>query len=204
MKNARTHLLIVPSKLARHFFKGWGLIDLPLRASNEGLPRPRVARAQKINRLHPLLPLLMGNSPQPSTAVTLCSTMEQTRPYQRNLYRLSVTCPVMYCVTSTVGEGTIRNISAVGCEIETDQPLLVGQNVALRLMLPDQVESLPIDEVHVRWVHGNLAGIEFIEVERTANLRLHGFVWDGMVQHFQSIQQKRATSSTDPSSIQKH
>ncbi len=34
--------------------QGWGLIDLPLRASNEGSPRPRVARAQKIIRLHPL------------------------------------------------------------------------------------------------------------------------------------------------------
>ena len=34
--------------------QGWGLIDLPLRASNEGLRRPRVARAQKIIRLHPL------------------------------------------------------------------------------------------------------------------------------------------------------
>jgi hypothetical protein len=33
---------------------GWGLIDLPLRASNEGSPRPRVARAQKIISLHPL------------------------------------------------------------------------------------------------------------------------------------------------------
>ncbi len=36
------------------FLQGWGLIDLPLRASNEGLRRPRVARAQKIIRLHPL------------------------------------------------------------------------------------------------------------------------------------------------------
>ena len=120
--------------------------------------------------------------------------MQQTRPYQRNLYRLSVTCPVMYCVTSTVGEGTIRNISAVGCTIEAGHPLLAGQNVALRLMLSNQGESLPIDEAHVRWVHGNLAGIEFIEVERSANLRLHGFVWNGMAQHFHAIQQKRATS----------
>src|SRR5207302_10539013 len=35
--------------------QGWGLIDLPLRASNEGLLRPRVARAQKIIRLHSFL-----------------------------------------------------------------------------------------------------------------------------------------------------
>ena len=120
--------------------------------------------------------------------------MEQTRPYQRSLYRLSVTCPAMYCVLSAVGEGTIKNLSAMGCTIETEQSLLVDQNVALRLILPDQHESLPIDEAHVRWVHGNLAGIEFIQVERIASLRLHGFVWDGMVQRFLSIQQKRATS----------
>jgi hypothetical protein len=35
--------------------RGWRLIDLPLRASNDGFLRPRVARAQEINRLHPLL-----------------------------------------------------------------------------------------------------------------------------------------------------
>ena len=45
----------VISKLACYIFKGWGLIDLPLRASNEGSPRSRVARAQKIISLHPLL-----------------------------------------------------------------------------------------------------------------------------------------------------
>ena len=38
--------------------QGWGLIDLPLRASNEGLLRPRVARAQEIIRLHPVTFLL--------------------------------------------------------------------------------------------------------------------------------------------------
>src|SRR5580765_4877861 len=35
--------------------QGWGLIDLPLRAFNAGSPRPRVAREQKIIRLHPTL-----------------------------------------------------------------------------------------------------------------------------------------------------
>ena len=120
--------------------------------------------------------------------------MEQTRPYQRSLYRLPVKYPAMYCVMSMVGEGTVTNLSTVGCTIELDQPLLADQNVALRLMLPDQQESLPIDEGKVRWVHGHLAGVEFIQVEPTAHLRLHGFVWDGMVQRFRSLQQKRATS----------
>jgi hypothetical protein len=39
-----------PSKLARFLFREGVLFDLPLRASNEGLLRPRVARAQEINR----------------------------------------------------------------------------------------------------------------------------------------------------------
>ena len=51
------HLAASPHLLQSRSFshQGWGLIDLPLRASNEGSPRPRVARAQKIIRLHPLL-----------------------------------------------------------------------------------------------------------------------------------------------------
>ena len=47
----------VPSRFVRYLSRGWGLMDLPLRASNEGSPRPRVARAQKIISPHPL-PLL--------------------------------------------------------------------------------------------------------------------------------------------------
>jgi hypothetical protein len=48
-----TTILLPPSSLV--LSQGWGLIDLPLRASNEHLPSVRVARAQKIIRLHPLL-----------------------------------------------------------------------------------------------------------------------------------------------------
>ena len=119
--------------------------------------------------------------------------MQEARPYHRSLYRLPVTYPAMYCVVSTVGEATITNISAVGCTIETDQPLPDDQRVALRLLLPDQRESLPIEVAHVRWVNGNRAGVEFVQVQREANLRLHGFVWDKMIERFQLIQHQRAT-----------
>ena len=100
----------------------------------------------------------------------------------------------MYCVVSTVGEATITNISAVGCTIETNEPLPQNRQVALRLILPDQRESLPIDVAEIRWVEGNRAGVEFTQVDRTANLRLHSFVWDKMVERIQLIQQQRATS----------
>ena len=50
--------MVLPSLLVTS--QGRGLIDLPLRASNEGSPRPRVARAQEINRPRPTL---FGGSP---------------------------------------------------------------------------------------------------------------------------------------------
>jgi PilZ domain len=101
----------------------------------------------------------------------------------------------MYCVTSTVGEGKIMNLSAIGCSIETDEPLFKHQQVALRLLLPDKAESLPIDAAEVKWVQGTRAGVEFVQVEREANLRLHAFVWDKMIERIQFLQQQRATSS---------
>jgi PilZ domain-containing protein len=121
--------------------------------------------------------------------------MDEVRPYHRGLYRLPVTYPAMYCLVSTVGEGTITNLSVVGCTIETDQPLPEDQRVALRLLLPDQLESLPIDDAQVRWVKGTKAGVEFLQVQREANLRLHGFVWDKMIERIQTIQQQRSSAS---------
>jgi hypothetical protein len=101
----------------------------------------------------------------------------------------------MYCVTSTVGEGKIANLSAMGCLIETDEPLLLNEHVALRLLLPDHAESLPISAAKVKWVEGSRAGMEFVQVDREANLRLHTFVWDKMVERIQVLQRQRSASS---------
>jgi hypothetical protein len=120
--------------------------------------------------------------------------MNAVRPYHRGLYRVPVIFPAMYCVGSKVGEGTVTNLSALGCTLETDEPLQEDCRLALRLLLPDKLESLPIEVGQVRWVNGQVAGIEFLQVDRTANLRLHSFVWDKMVERIQSIHQQRVTS----------
>lgn len=115
--------------------------------------------------------------------------MDEVKPYLRSLYRLPVVFPAMYCVVSTVGEGTITNLSALGCTIETNEPLSQNHSMALRLLLPDRRESLPIELAQVRWVDGNRAGIEFTQVDRAADLRLHSFVWDRMVERIHTMQQ---------------
>ena len=47
----RTRVQMIPQACS-FSLQGWELIDFPLRASNEGLLRPRVARAQKIISFH--------------------------------------------------------------------------------------------------------------------------------------------------------
>jgi len=118
--------------------------------------------------------------------------MDEIKPYHRGLYRLSVTYPAMYCMESTVGEGSITNLSAMGCSIQTDEPLSTNQQLALRLLLPDKPDSLPIQTAAVKWVRGTRAGVEFVQVEREANIRLHSFVWDKMIERIQLLQQQRA------------
>ncbi|NOS77603.1 MAG: PilZ domain-containing protein [Nitrospira sp.] len=119
--------------------------------------------------------------------------MEQTKPYQRAHYRLPLPTayPVMFAGTSAIGEGTLTNLSVLGCTIECAMVPPHATNLLLRLILPDQKESLPIEEAEVRWIDERRIGVQFNKLERAANLRLHGFVWDLMVERLQTIKQQR-------------
>lgn len=122
--------------------------------------------------------------------------MEQTKPYTREHYRLPLpaTYPVMFAGATTIGEGSLTNLSVLGCTIECATVPPYATNLLLRLILPDQQESLPIDEAEVRWMDERRIGVKFRKVERAANLRLHGFVWDRMLERLQAIKQERASS----------
>lgn len=118
--------------------------------------------------------------------------MEPLRPYQREHYRvpLPVTYPVMFSDSMTIGEGLVTNLSVFGCAIECPDGIPEQTNLLVRLILPDQKESLPIERAEIRWVKGNQVGLRFTKVERTANLRLHVFVWDRLLDRLQSIKEQ--------------
>lgn len=115
--------------------------------------------------------------------------MEPVRPYQREHYRLplSVTCPVMFSDTANIREGKVTNLSVFGCTIECTDAVQDNATLLVQLLLPDQKESLAIEQAEVRWVKGNRVGLRFGKLERTADLRLHTFVWDRMVERMQTL-----------------
>ena len=66
-----------------HFL--WGdPIGLPLRASNEGLPRPRVARAQETNRVTPLPPTPGGVRGRSGSSLTGPAVSKFERSFHRH------------------------------------------------------------------------------------------------------------------------
>jgi PilZ domain len=117
--------------------------------------------------------------------------MEQVRPYHREHYRLPlpVSYPVMFSDDATIGEGMVTNLSVFGCTIECSDTVPERTRLLLRLILPDQNESLPIQQAEVRWVKGRQVGLRFGQLERAANLRLHIFVWDRMLERLQALKQ---------------
>jgi len=117
--------------------------------------------------------------------------MEPARPYIREHYRLPlpITYPVMFADADTIGEGKVTDLSVFGCSIECTDTLPETTTLAVRLLLPDQEESLPIEQAEVRWVNGNRVGIQFGKVDRAANLRLHLFVWDRMLERLHTLKQ---------------
>lgn len=119
--------------------------------------------------------------------------MESTRPYFRHHYRvpLTVQYPVMFSDTETIAEGKVTNLTVFGCTIECADAAPQRTTLRVRLILPDQTQSLSVEEAEVRWIRGNRIGLQFHKVERAADFRLHGFVWDRMVERFQEILQER-------------
>lgn len=117
--------------------------------------------------------------------------MEPARPYKREHYRLplSATYPAMFCDQATIGEGTVTNLSVFGCTIECTGAVPDNTTLLVRLLLPDRKESLAIEQAQVRWVKGNRVGLQFGKLERDADLRLHIFVWDRMLERLQTLTQ---------------
>ncbi|MBM4128035.1 MAG: PilZ domain-containing protein [Nitrospira sp.] len=115
--------------------------------------------------------------------------MEPAPPYQREHYRLplSVTYPAMYFDRTRIGEGIVTNLSVFGCAIQCAGAVPDKTTLLVRLLLPDRKESLAIEQAEVRWVKGNRVGLQFGKLERDADLRLHTFVWDRMLERMKML-----------------
>ena len=64
----------------------------------------------------------------------------------------------MFSDECTIGEARVSNLSVSGCTLDCEGNLPEETTLHLRLILPDDRESLPIDGAEVRWVKGKCLG----------------------------------------------
>lgn len=70
------------------------------------------------------------------------------------------------------GQGRTLDLSAGGCKIETDFPVVVGASFECRIYIPGLDWPLRIDEAQVRWVKANTFGIQFTKVQPDEEAKL--------------------------------
>ncbi len=63
------------------------------------------------------------------------------------------------------GQGRTLDLSAGGCKIETDLPVVAGESFECRIYVPGLDWPLRIDEAQVRWVKANTFGIQFTKIQ---------------------------------------
>ena len=96
---------------------------------------------------------------------------------QRKFLRVPVCCSIAISMETLDGavSGTGFNLSLGGCELASNLCVPKGTHVSLRIHLEDQKLPVEIDLAKVRWSMGRVVGLEFIQIEPEAQVRLRQF-----------------------------
>ena len=95
---------------------------------------------------------------------------------EREPPRFPVQCPIKFSGDLVDEEGTLVNLSKDGGAVATNQQVSKGSYMFLRLHLPDRAPPMKVELAVVRWVIGDVFGLEFIRIQPEEQRRLHKFV----------------------------
>jgi hypothetical protein len=113
--------------------------------------------------------------------------------YSRTYHRFPLFCPVIFGGAPFVGEGTLSNLSLMGCSVMCDREVLCGSDVRVSVLLPNQTPALSIDLGTIKWVQGNQFGVEFLRLPLEARQRLNRTLRIELIQLLKTRSGKRAS-----------
>jgi hypothetical protein len=95
----------------------------------------------------------------------------------RRMYRRILTDhPSCYLTSHSLRHSVVRDISLNGFRLEGLPALPRHTMVMVRIWLPDQKETIDIDQAVVRWVRGNEFGVQIVALSNEADFRLSVYV----------------------------
>ncbi|MDX2253105.1 MAG: PilZ domain-containing protein [Nitrospira sp.] len=104
-------------------------------------------------------------------------------PYQRIYLRYPMQYPLIFGWASRVGEGCLTNLSFNGCSVLCDHTPLVGAEVRVSVLLPDQRQALPIEGGRIKWAEDGQFGVEFQHLPLEARQRLNRTLRHALIQY---------------------
>jgi PilZ domain len=90
----------------------------------------------------------------------------------RGRLRVPVDYPVLIMGESGLVEGTVRNLTISGGEVESKVLLAIGERLRLHVQPPSARPPIVIAAGIVQWNEGNRFGIEFVSFEGQAKQQL--------------------------------
>lgn len=75
-----------------------------------------------------------------------------------------------------LGTGTVFNLSASGCKIESASHVETGDYVKLELHIPGKKAPIQVNLASVRWAMGQDFGLEFIAIQSEEHERLLEYI----------------------------
>jgi hypothetical protein len=93
--------------------------------------------------------------------------------YYRTYPRYPMQYPIIFKWVTCVGEGLLTNLSFSGCSVLCDHTPLVGAEVRVGILLPDQTQALSIESGTIKWVDDRRFGVEFHPLPLDARQRLN-------------------------------
>ena len=104
-------------------------------------------------------------------------------PYQRIYLRYPMQYPLIFGWASRVGEGCLTNLSFNGCSVLCDHTPLVGAEVRVSVLLPDQRQALSIEGGRIKWAEDGQFGVEFQHLPLEARQRLNRTLRHALIQY---------------------
>jgi hypothetical protein len=97
--------------------------------------------------------------------------------FTRRMYRrILADHPSCYLTSHSVRHSVVRDISLNGFRMEGLPALPRHTMMMVRIWLPDQKETIDIDQAVVRWVQGHEFGVQIVALSSEADFRLAGYI----------------------------
>ena len=102
---------------------------------------------------------------------------------RRQHARIGVQWKLTYCNDELFGQGTLLNISSVGCHVAGTMPVVEGMLLNVRISPLHRDEDLYVSEAKVLWVRAQEFGLEIRHVLASDQRWLQGFLENAERRH---------------------